>query len=106
MPPSPAPGPLCIFSDADRPGAHRRQPTFRRCDPEMPQDNPAVPAVASGVGPGRIRVTAGLANLRAGPPLPTGVAIRNALLVVTATWNGDELDQAAGPTIPFYGSDD
>lgn len=106
MPPSVAPGTLCIFADADRPGDQRRQHIFVGSTPEMLQDNLSLTAAASEVGPGRIRVTADVANFGAGHSFPTGVAIRNALLVVTATWNGDELDQAAGPTIPFYGSDD
>jgi hypothetical protein len=63
-------------------------------------------ATASEVGPGRIRVSANVTNFGAGHSFPTGVAIRNALLLVTATWNGQELGQAAGPTIPFWGSDD
>jgi hypothetical protein len=34
------------------------------------------------------------------------VSPRNALLVIEATWHGQPLPQATGPTVPFYGSDD
>jgi mono/diheme cytochrome c family protein len=99
-------GRLCIFLDSDRPGDQRRQHTFIGSTPEMLQNNISLLASASEVGPGRIRVSADVENFGAGHSFPTGVAIRNALLVVTATWNGQELPQAAGPTIPFWGSDD
>ncbi|MEM8962844.1 MAG: IPTL-CTERM sorting domain-containing protein [Acidobacteriota bacterium] len=55
---------------------------------------------------GTVRVTAAVENFGLGHAFPTGVSIRNALLVVEATWNGQTLSQIAGPTIPFYGSDD
>lgn len=41
-----------------------------------------------------------------GHAFPTGVSPRNALLVIEATWNGLPLQQTAGPSVPFYGSDD
>lgn len=99
-------GRLCVFLDADRPGDQRRQHIFIGSTPEMLQNNLSLTATASEVGPGRIRVSANVANFGAGHSFPTGVAIRNALLVITATWNGNEVTQAAGPTIPFWGSDD
>ena len=106
MPPSEGIGRLCIFLDSDRPGDQRRQHIFIGSTPQMLQDNISLTAVASEVGPGRIRVNADVRNFGAGHSFPTGVAIRNALLVVTASWNGQPLGQAAGPTIPFWGSDD
>jgi len=106
MPPSEGIGRLCVFLDADRPGDQRRQHTFVGSTPEMLQDNLSLTAVASEVAPGRIRVTAEVDNFGAGHSFPTGVAIRNAMLVVTATWNGQALAQVAGPAIPFWGSDD
>jgi hypothetical protein len=106
MPPSEGVGRLCVFLDADRPGDQRRQHTFVGSTPQMLQENLSLAAVVSEVAPGRIRVTAEVENFGAGHSFPTGVAIRNAMLVVTATWNGHELEQAAGPTIPFWGSDD
>jgi hypothetical protein len=42
----------------------------------------------------------------AGHAFPTGVSVRNALLVVEASWRGQPLAQVSGPTVPFWGSDD
>jgi len=56
--------------------------------------------------PGRVRVTSQVANFGAGHSFPTGVSIRNAILVVSAVINGQPLTQVAGPTVPFWGSDD
>ena len=50
-------------------------------------------------------MAAEVANFGAGHSFPTGVSIRNAILLVTATLNGQPLPQAAGPTVPFWGSD-
>jgi hypothetical protein len=72
----------------------------------MLQDNISVTATAFDIGFGRIRVSADVKNFGAGHSFPTGVAIRNALLVLTARYNGVELVQVSGPTIPFWGSDD
>jgi hypothetical protein len=41
-----------------------------------------------------------------GHNFPTGISIRNALLVLEAHVNGEPLTQVAGPTIPFWGSDE
>jgi len=71
----------------------------------MLQNNLALTVAAAEI-PGRVRVTAEVANFGAGHSFPTGVSIRNAILLVSATLNGQPLPQAAGPTVPFWGSDD
>jgi hypothetical protein len=106
MPPSVGQGRLCIFADADRPGDQRRQHIFVGSTPATLQANISLAASAVEIAPGRIRVSADVANFGAGHSFPTGVAIRNAMLVVTAMVNGQPVPQAAGPTIPFWGSDD
>ena len=64
-------------------------------------------ASASEIGPGRIRVSADVANFGAGHSFPTGVVDpQRDLLVITATWNSQPLPRVAGPTMPFWGSDD
>ncbi|MEO1088012.1 MAG: IPTL-CTERM sorting domain-containing protein, partial [Acidobacteriota bacterium] len=45
-------------------------------------------------------------NRGAGHSFPTGVSIRNAMLVLTAEIAGEPLEQASGPTIPDWASDD
>lgn len=106
MPPSTAPGALCVFVPEDRPGEQRRRHIFIGSTPDMLQDNLALTASAVEIAPGRIRVDASVNNFGAGHNFPTGISIRNAMLVLTATWNGQPLAQVAGPTIPFWGSDD
>jgi hypothetical protein len=51
-------------------------------------------------------VTASVDNFGAGHSFPTGISIRNAILLVEATLDGQPLVQVAGPTIPFWGSDE
>jgi hypothetical protein len=54
---------------------------------------------------GRIVVSADVTNQGSGHAFPTGVSIRNAMLVVSATWNGVPLTRLEGPTIPFWADD-
>ncbi len=97
MPAAATPGALCVLLDptaratsvTGTPSSARRQ---RCCRPT----SASPPAPARGA-PGRIRVIADVSNVGAGHSFPTGVAIRNALLVVTATWNGQELTQVGVP---------
>lgn len=49
-------------------------------------------------------VDAEVFNRGAGHAFPTGVSIRNAVLVIEARVNGQQLNQISGPVIPFYGS--
>jgi hypothetical protein len=106
MPPSTEPGALCVFVAEDRPGEQRRRHIFIGSTPDMLQANLDLTAAAVEIAPGRIRVDASVNNFGAGHNFPTGISIRNAMLVVAATWNGQPLPQVAGPTIPFWGSDD
>jgi hypothetical protein len=107
MPASTTDGRLCLqLPTGERPGDQRRQHTFVGSTPDMLQNNLALNVTASEPLPGRIRVAADVSNFGAGHNFPTGVAIRNALLVLTATYNGQPLPQVAGPTIPFWGSDE
>ena len=99
-------GSVCVFGPANRPGAERRQHTIIGSTPQMLQDNISLTAMAVDIGLGRIQVSADVKNFGAGHSFPTGIAIRNALLLLTARYNGVELAQVAGPTIPFWGSDD
>jgi Cytochrome c554 and c-prime len=98
--------PLCIFvpNPADRPAQDRRRHVFIGSTPDMLQNNLSLTVAAAEI-PGRVRVVADVANFGAGHSFPTGVSIRNAILLVSATLNGQPLPQAAGPTVPFWGSD-
>jgi len=107
MPDATDDAPLCVFvaDPADRPAQDRRRHVFVGSTPDMLQNNLSL-TVASEEIPGRVRVVAEVANFGAGHSFPTGVSIRNAILLVTATLNGQPLPQVAGPTVPFWGSDD
>jgi hypothetical protein len=106
MPPATGLGSVCVFGPDNRVGSERRQHTIVGSTPQMLQDNISLTATASDIGLGRIRVSADVRNFVAGHGFPTGIAIRNAMLVLTARYNGVDLVQVAGPTIPFWGSDD
>ena len=97
--------PLCVFSPADRPADQRRRHVFVGSTPDMLQGNVALTLAADEV-PGRVRVAARVDNFGAGHSFPTGVSIRNAILVVSAELDGQPLPQVAGSTVPFWGSDD
>ena len=53
---------------------------------------------------GELVVDAEVINAGAGHAFPTGVSIRNAVLVIEARVGGQSLTQVAGPVVPFYGS--
>lgn len=106
MPEATDEGTLCIFSPTDRPGDQRRQHTFIGSTPDMLQNNVSLALVGQEIAAGRIRVTANVTNFGAGHSFPTGVSIRNAILVVSALWNGQPVPQVAGSVVPFWGSDD
>ncbi len=55
---------------------------------------------------GLVRVRAEVSNHGGGHNFPTGVSIRNAMLVIEASLDGQPLAQVEGPQIPFWGSDD
>jgi hypothetical protein len=105
MPPYEDDEPLCVFVDKDRPANQRRQHIFIGSTPEMLQNNLALTVAAQEI-PGRVRVVAEVENFGAGHSFPTGVSIRNAILLVSATLNGQPLTQVIGPTVPFWANDD
>ncbi|HKI02898.1 MAG TPA: IPTL-CTERM sorting domain-containing protein [Thermoanaerobaculia bacterium] len=105
MPPATDENALCIFVAEDRPANQRRRHVFIGSTPDMLQNNLALTVAAQEI-PGRVRVVAQVENFGAGHSFPTGVSIRNAILLVSATLNGQPLTQAGGPTVPFWGSDD
>ncbi len=99
--------PLCIFAPtpADRPADQRRRHVFVGSTPDMLQNNLSLTVGAEEL-PGGVRVNAQVNNFGAGHSFPTGVSIRNAILLVSASLNGQPLAQIAGPTVPFWASDD
>ncbi len=88
----------------DRPPSQRHSHAFVGATPETLSANIDLRVAVQREAQG-LRVRAEIEN-RAGHAFPTGISIRNAVLVVQASINGVPLTQIGGPTIPFWGSDD
>ena len=102
----PGVGQNCEFGGPDRQTEERHTHTFVGSTPETLSANIALATTAAESGAGTVRVTSAVDNFGAGHDFPTGISLRNAILWITATLNGQPLTQVAGPTIPFWASDD
>ena len=102
----PGVGRNCEFGGPDRQTDERHTHTFVGSTPETLSANIALATAVAETGSGALRVTSTVDNFGAGHDFPTGISVRNAMLWITATLNGQPLTQVAGPTIPFWGSDD
>ena len=102
----PGVGQNCEFGGPDRQTEERHTHTFVGSTPETLAANIALATTAAESGAGTVRVTSAVDNFGAGHDFPTGISLRNAILWITATLNGQPLTQVAGPTIPFWASDD
>ncbi|MEO8197373.1 MAG: IPTL-CTERM sorting domain-containing protein [Thermoanaerobaculia bacterium] len=102
----PGVGQNCEFGGPDRESAERHVHTFIGSTPATLSANIALTTTVSEISAGRIRVASAVDNFGAGHDFPTGISIRNAILWITASLDGQSLVQVAGPTIPFWGSDD
>lgn len=104
MPAAEAPGPISSLGGQPiRPAEQRRSHEFIGATPTTLADAITLDLEAW-VDGGQLAVEARVANVAAGHAFPTGVSIRNAVLVVEASVDGVPLTQVAGPTVPFYGS--
>lgn len=88
----------------ERPVGQRHAHTFVGATPELLAQAVELDTTAELDGD-TVRVQANLTNL-VGHSFPTGVSIRNALLVITAAIDGTPLTQTAGPTVPGWANDD
>ncbi len=105
MPPAAGIGQNCLFGGPDRPGADRRVHTFLGSNEQTLRDNLQLTTSAEEIAGGRLRVTAAVDNFGAGHSFPTGISVRNAILLVEATIDGLPLVQVAGPTVPWWADD-
>ena len=99
------------IADADRLGALAR-PASQIHDHQIRADATgtlaqalALSVDASAQG-GLLQVDVTLSNQALGHAFPTGIAIRNALLMVRARRNGSALALQAGPVLPWWADDD
>jgi hypothetical protein len=87
-----------------RPGSQRHAHGFVGATPQTLVDNIDLRVEVEQQG-AQVVLRAEVEN-QCGHHFPTGISIRNALLVLDVRLNGVPLAQLAGPTIPFWGSDD
>jgi hypothetical protein len=99
-------GQNCEFGGPDRESAERHAHTWIGSTPETLAANLDLATGAEFTPAGTVRVVARVDNFGAGHSFPTGISIRNAILWITATLDGQPLAQLSGPTIPWWGSDD
>lgn len=89
-----------------RPPEQRHGHGFIGSTPETLTANIDLVAEIVSQTPGLVNVRAEVTNRGAGHSFPTGISIRNAMLVMTADVDGQELEQASGPTVPDWADDD
>ncbi len=104
-PPSAAPDVACEAQGLERPGDQVHAHDFIGSTPTTLADAFLVQLVAAEAG-GVVEVSVDVTNAGAGHAFPTGVSIRNGLLLVEATLSGQPLTQLSGPTLPFWADDD
>lgn len=102
----PGVGQNCEFGGPDRQSAERHAHTFIGSTPQTLQANIALSTTVEETEDDRVRVTSAVDNFGAGHDFPTGISLRNAILWITASLNGQPLTQVSGPVVPWWGSDD
>ena len=87
-----------------RPGSQRHSHAFIGATPQTLADNIDL-RIELEQQDAQVVLRAEVEN-QCGHSFPTGISIRNALLVLDVRVNGVPLTQVSGPNIPFWGSDD
>ncbi len=105
MPQRDSAGVICdLFGAPTRPAEQRHNHAFVGSTPSTLSANIALDTEVEQLN-GRVIVRSTIDNFGAGHDFPTGVSIRNALLVLRAEVNGQPLVQVAGPTVPDWADD-
>jgi len=106
MPQAEEPGPISsLFGQPERPAEQRHAHDMVGSTPAT-LDAAIDVEVDVSVDGTALNVQARVANVGAGHAFPTGVSIRNAVLVVEARAGDQPLALLDGPVVPFYGSAD
>jgi len=106
MPSEDGPGVIATIGDnVVRPAEQRHRHEMIGATPDTLASAITLDTVASQSG-GFLDVRSTVSNVGAGHAFPSGVSVRNALLVITAELDGGPLVQAAGPTVPFWADDE
>lgn len=104
MPAATEPGPISSLGGQPiRPAEQRRSHRFTGATPATLTDAIELDMLAQQVG-STLDITALVSNAGAGHSFPTGISLRNAILVIEATVEGQPLPQTQGDVVPFYGS--
>jgi hypothetical protein len=104
MPAATEPGPISSLGGQPiRPPEQRRSHRFTGATPTTLTDAIELDMVATQIG-STLEVTALVSNAGAGHAFPTGISLRNAILVIEASVDGQPLAQIQGDVVPFYGS--
>ncbi len=106
MPDADGPGTVAAIGDApERPADQRHAHDMIGATPQSLADAILLDTVAWQDG-SLLRVRATVTNAGAGHAFPSGISIRNALLVVEARLEGAPLVQVSGPTVPWWADDE
>ncbi|MFN7942181.1 MAG: multiheme c-type cytochrome [Thermoanaerobaculia bacterium] len=105
MPPDVKVSENCVFGPVRDP-TQVHEHSFVGSNEETLAANLALTLSASEEPGAKLLATATVDNFGAGHSFPTGISIRNAILLVTATVAGQRLEQLSGPRVPDFGSDD
>ncbi|QQR73663.1 MAG: carboxypeptidase regulatory-like domain-containing protein [Holophagales bacterium] len=98
-------GPICDAFPVERPASQRHEHKFDGATPERLSAAILLRAAAT-EQPGMVALHAEVENAGAGHSFPTGVSIRNAMLVVSASLHGVPLVRRSGPTVPWWADDE
>jgi hypothetical protein len=105
MPMATTPGRLASVGQAPvRPGSQRHDHSFPGVYSGRLQ-NPVELGMTAQVAGGRVEVDTTVLNRVLGHNFPTGVDVRNAFLLVQASFEGDLLEQVEGDRLPFWVDD-
>lgn len=105
MPAAEGTGTICLFGGVERPGGDRKHHTFVGSTPATMSANVGFAATAEQLEGGLLRVETAVDNFGAGHDFPTGVGLRNVIVLVEASIAGAPLEQIAGPTVPWWADD-
>lgn len=103
-PASPVDDIACTTDPVVRPGEQIRSHLFEGATPPQLEQAFRLDAT-SVVNGGVVQVDVEVENVGAGHSFPTGISLRNGLLVVEALFRGLPLPQEQGSVLPFYASD-
>ena len=105
MPNEAGPGQIATTAGFDRPASQRHRHDFIGSTPATLSSAIALRTTASEIA-GQLLINAQVENRGAGHSFPTGISLRNAILVLDVRAGGQPLTQTGGQVVPFYGSDD